>query len=140
MLTQNNVTNDHLTIVISAAEAKQFNAEAEESRAKVREMYANYQPALGGNGNGEGGKRAVDVEAEPVKPEDLAPIERKEGDEKSSAFWRSLRAETASGPFIKRPRFSLLRRLSTKRSVAAGATRRLWPLRASSLPWPMYWR
>jgi len=42
LIQQNNVTNDHLTIVISAEEARQLNAEGEESRAKVREMFEEY--------------------------------------------------------------------------------------------------
>jgi hypothetical protein len=85
---QNNVSNDHLTIVISAEEARQLNAESEASRAKVREMFAKYRPALrrDGNGNGNGdGERTHDVEAEPVKkPEDLSPIS---GKGNTPEFW-----------------------------------------------------
>ena len=41
-----------LTIVISKEEYEQINAQAEESRAKVREMFAAYRPGALGNGNG----------------------------------------------------------------------------------------
>ena len=45
-----NQTTNALTIVISKEEYQQINAQAEESRAKVREMFGRYRPALNGNG------------------------------------------------------------------------------------------
>jgi hypothetical protein len=91
LIQQNNVMGNTLSITISPEEARQLNADAEPIRQSVREMFAGYKPVLKGNGNGErstlGVDRTVDVEARPVTAEALAPIERKEGEEKSSAFW-----------------------------------------------------
>jgi hypothetical protein len=67
LIQQNNVAHDHLTIVISAEEAKELNARGEETREKVRAMFAEYQQRRGGKGNGAGGQRTVEVQAEPVK-------------------------------------------------------------------------
>jgi hypothetical protein len=53
-------------------------------RQSVKALYAAYRPL---QGNGDSGKRTVEVEVEAIKPEDLAPIVRKEGEENSSAFW-----------------------------------------------------
>jgi hypothetical protein len=50
LIQQNNVTENHLTIVISAEEARELNAEGEKTRARVREMFNRYRPALSGNG------------------------------------------------------------------------------------------
>ena len=47
-----NQTSNALTIVISKEEYEQINAQAEESRAKVREMFAAYRPGALRNGNG----------------------------------------------------------------------------------------
>jgi hypothetical protein len=52
MVAQNNVTDNHLTIVISAEEAKQLNAQGEECREKVRRMVEEYQLRRG-NGDSE---------------------------------------------------------------------------------------
>src|SRR5262249_50232760 len=46
-----NQTTSALTIVISKEEYEQINARAEESRAKVREMFAAYRPGALGDGN-----------------------------------------------------------------------------------------
>jgi hypothetical protein len=46
-----NQTTSALTIVISKEEYQQINAQAEESRAKVRGMFAAYRPAALDNGN-----------------------------------------------------------------------------------------
>ena len=48
-----------LTIVISKEEYQQINAQAEESRAKVREMFAAYRPGALGDGNGDLDRGAV---------------------------------------------------------------------------------
>jgi hypothetical protein len=108
MLTQNNVTHDHLTIVISPEEAKELNARGEETREKVRAMFAEYQQRRGnGNGNGAGSK-IVEVAAEVVKkPADLAkpadpgPITRQAGDEKSSVFWALFASGTGDRPVVR---------------------------------------
>jgi hypothetical protein len=47
---QANVVQNNLTITISAEEAREINVQAESSRARVREMYAQYRPS---QGNGE---------------------------------------------------------------------------------------
>ena len=47
-----NQTTNALTIVISKEEYEQINAQAEESRAKVREMFAAYRPGALSKGNG----------------------------------------------------------------------------------------
>jgi hypothetical protein len=47
-----NQTTNGLTIVISKEEYEQIDAQAEESRAKVREMFAAYRPGVLNNGNG----------------------------------------------------------------------------------------
>jgi hypothetical protein len=47
-----NQTTNALTIVISKEEYQQINAQAEESRAKVREMFTAYRPGALNNGNG----------------------------------------------------------------------------------------
>jgi hypothetical protein len=83
---QTNIVQNNLTINISPEEVREIEAQAEPVRQSVKALYAAYRP-LQGNGNGEG-QRTVDVTPSPVeKPEDPAPIVRKEGDEKSSAFW-----------------------------------------------------
>ena len=46
-----NQTTNALTIVISKEEYEQINAKAEESRAKVREMFAACRPGALGLGN-----------------------------------------------------------------------------------------
>jgi hypothetical protein len=48
-----NQTTNALTIVISKEEYQQINAQAEESRTKVREMFAVYRPGTLGLGNGD---------------------------------------------------------------------------------------
>jgi hypothetical protein len=48
-----NQTTNALTIVISKDEYQQINAQADESRAKVREMFAVYRPGTLGLGNGD---------------------------------------------------------------------------------------
>jgi hypothetical protein len=84
---QNNVTQNHLTIVVSPDEIRELEEEAQPVRQKIKEMYAAYRPALG-NGNGDvRGKDVAVVVLPSVKTEELAPIVRKEGDENSSAFW-----------------------------------------------------
>jgi hypothetical protein len=92
-----NVVQNNLTITISPQEVREIEATAEPVRESVRKMYEQYRPSLGnGNGNGNGhGERTVDVAAEPVRAEDLAPITSKENS-LSSGF--SLRAALANGP------------------------------------------
>jgi hypothetical protein len=86
LIQQNNTIVNALSISISPQEVREIEAQAEPVRQSVKALYAAYRPNQG-NGNGEG-QRTVDVTPSPVKrPEDLAPIVRKEGDEKSSAFW-----------------------------------------------------
>jgi hypothetical protein len=80
-----NQTVNALSITIAPEEIREIEAQAEPVRRKVREMMATYRAGLG-NGNGEG-QHTHDVQAEPVKAEELSPIVRKEGDENSSAFW-----------------------------------------------------
>jgi len=48
-----NQTTNALTIVISKEEYEQIEAQAEESRAKVRELFQQYRPGALGNGNGD---------------------------------------------------------------------------------------
>ena len=50
---QANVVQNNLTITISAEEYRQIEAQAEESRAKVREMFATYRPERLAIGNGD---------------------------------------------------------------------------------------
>jgi hypothetical protein len=85
LIQQNKTTENHLSITISPQEVRAIEVEAEPIREKVRAMMAAYRPTLPGNGNGEGGKRTVEVEAESV--EDLRPINSKEGSERPE-FWR----------------------------------------------------
>jgi hypothetical protein len=92
-----NQTVNALSITISAEEARQIEEEASESRAKVREMFARYRPALRGNGNAEG-QRTTDIYPEPVKQVGLVPIVRKEGDERSSVFWSSFVSGSGERP------------------------------------------
>ena len=47
-----NPTTNVLTIVISKEEYQQINAQAEESRTKIREMFAAYRPGALSKGNG----------------------------------------------------------------------------------------
>jgi hypothetical protein len=82
----NNFTQNTLSITISAAEADQIEAQSEPVRQKVAAMFAAYQP-LRGRGNGEG-PRTVELEAEPAsRAAELAPIERRAGDEQRPTFW-----------------------------------------------------
>jgi hypothetical protein len=83
---QTNVVQNNLTITIAPQEARAIEAEALPVRERVRELFANYRPALSTGGNGEG-KRTVEVEVDAVKAEELAPIVRKEGEENSPVFW-----------------------------------------------------
>ena len=62
MLAQNNVTDNHLTIVISAEEAKQLNAEGEECREKVRTMLEDYQ--LGRSNGNQNANGSVSLEVQ----------------------------------------------------------------------------
>jgi hypothetical protein len=81
------VTENHLTINITGAEVAEIEAQAEPCRQRVREMYSKYRPGLvEGNGQKE---KVVDVSSEPVtEPSVPEPaIVRKEGQEKSAAFW-----------------------------------------------------
>jgi hypothetical protein len=48
---QANVVQNNLTITISAEEYRRSEAQAEESRAKVRELFQQYRPGALGNGN-----------------------------------------------------------------------------------------
>jgi hypothetical protein len=48
-----NPTTNVLTIVISKEEYQQINAQAEESRTKIREMFTAYRPGALGLGNGD---------------------------------------------------------------------------------------
>jgi len=50
---QNNFTQNNLSIHITNAEARAIEAEASPVRNKVKEMFAQYRPALPSNGNGE---------------------------------------------------------------------------------------
>ena len=54
-----NQTTNALTIVISKEEYEQIETQAEESRAKVREMFAAYRPAALESGNGEQSRDAA---------------------------------------------------------------------------------
>jgi hypothetical protein len=96
---QTNVVQNNLSITISSEEVRAIEAEAAPVREKVREMMATYRAGLG-NGDGHG-ERTVDVEAEAVKPEELAPIVRKEGDQNSSAFWALFAGGTGERPVEK---------------------------------------
>jgi hypothetical protein len=79
---QTNFTQNNLSITISAAEAREIEEVAEPTRVKVREMFSRYKPGLGG-GNGESVARVSSSGEKVVEP----PIERKEGEENSAAFW-----------------------------------------------------
>jgi hypothetical protein len=88
------------TISITPEEVRAIEAEAEPVRQKVRQMMATYRAGLG-NSNGEG-RRTVGVEVEPVKkPEELAPIVRRAGDENSSVFWSQFAGGTGERPVEK---------------------------------------
>jgi hypothetical protein len=96
---QNNVTQNHLTITISREKIREIEAQAEPVRQKVREMMANYRPGVLGNGNGDSGKRTVDVQAEPVeKPEELPPITVKED---KPEFWFQFASGSGERPVSK---------------------------------------
>jgi hypothetical protein len=85
-----NQTVNALSITISPEEYRAIEAEAAPAREKVRRMFEEYQQRRGNdNGNGDGGKRTVEVAAEPVKkPEEPAPaIVRKAGAKNSAVFW-----------------------------------------------------
>jgi hypothetical protein len=101
LIQQNNTTLNALSITISKDEIREIEEQAEPARAKVREMFAAYRPTLG-NGNGDSGKRTVDVEVLPsVKPEDLTPISRKEGEENSATFWNQFASGALERPVDK---------------------------------------
>jgi hypothetical protein len=53
---QNNVTENHLTIDITGAEAAQIEAQALPVRQKVAEMIAQYRPHGGGQRREQGGR------------------------------------------------------------------------------------
>jgi len=60
------MTENHLSITISAEELRQIEAQASPEREKVRQMFEAYRPGLG-NGNGDEKRpRTVDVQAEPA--------------------------------------------------------------------------
>jgi hypothetical protein len=86
LVQQSNVTENRLSITISAEELRQIEAEAAPARERVRKMFEAYRPTLPGNGNGHGqSQRTVDVQAESVKkPEEPAPITSKED---KPEFW-----------------------------------------------------
>ena len=84
-INNNLLTENHLSITITAGEIREIEATAEPVRASVKKMFEGYKPQLSdGNGNKNGEPKPVaSIEAEMV-PE---PIERKPGDEKGTAFW-----------------------------------------------------
>jgi hypothetical protein len=80
-------TVNALSITISKDEVREIEAQAAPVRELVKERFRQYRPCLG-NGNGDGAKRTVEVEAKPVEPvTDLTPISSKAGSEKPE-FWR----------------------------------------------------
>ena len=94
---QTNVVQNNLTITISPEELKEIEAEAAPAREKVRKMFAAHRP--GGLGNGDGQrKRTIDVQAEPVKPDDLAPITSKED---KPEFWFQFVSGSGERPVSK---------------------------------------
>jgi hypothetical protein len=93
LIQQNNVTENHLSITIAPEEAREIEAVAAPIREKVKAMFNAYKPALDAGGNGEK-QRSIDVQAEPVKAEALAPISRKDGEENSSVFWNQFASGT----------------------------------------------
>jgi hypothetical protein len=88
LIQQNNVTENHLSITISAEELREIESTAEPVRAKVMEMFAQYRPAAE-LGNGEPEKPVIPVEAEIKEP----AIERKAGDEHKAEFWSQFTAD-----------------------------------------------
>jgi hypothetical protein len=87
LIAQQNVTENHLTINITAQEAESIESQAGPVRAKVAEMFKAYRPSELGNGNGhsaESAKKVIDVESERV-PE--RPITRQPGEENSAVLW-----------------------------------------------------
>jgi len=101
---QTNVVQNNLTITISPEELKEIEAEAAPAREKVRKMFAAHRP--GGLGNGDGQRKlTIDVQAEPVKPEDLAPITSKED---KPEFWFQFLSGSGERPRAKRSRSMLL--------------------------------
>jgi hypothetical protein len=116
LIQQNNTTLNTLSITISADEVKQIESQASLEREKARQMFAAYRQTTVDYGNDERNQRIMDVEAEqvaskeaePMSDEDEAvqqsvqqkfaqyrpeqstgrpPIVRKDGDERSQAFW-----------------------------------------------------
>jgi hypothetical protein len=88
---QNNVTQNYLSISITAGEYARIEAVADPARQAVASMFEKYRPQSQGNGEGE----VHDVEVTPTsapiqQPAEPAVIEHKAGDEKRQAFWRML--------------------------------------------------
>jgi hypothetical protein len=88
LIQQNNVTQNYLSISITAGEYAGIEAVADPVRQSVASMFSQYKPGLIGNGEGADVKEAVASSVQqPAKP---PVITHQSGDEKRASFWRTL--------------------------------------------------
>jgi hypothetical protein len=89
----NSLTQNFLSISISATEAKEIELVASPIRESVQKRYAQYRPGVLGNGNNGGKENDVEAILPPEPEQEVAGmpvITHQVGDENRQTFWRTL--------------------------------------------------